>query len=294
MGGQGSGVAGLFALAVSGALVAGCAPDRVVLGRPVELTLPAGVDATTPLPLVVFLHGFTGNGVFDDKTIVKLRAQVDAKKFIYAQPNGTPNKRGQRYWNATDGCCAPADSHVDDVAFLRAVIADAQTQHPVDPARVFLVGFSNGGFMALRMACDASDVVTAVVNIAGSTWIDPARCGPGRPVSILHLHGTADATIRFEGSSAPARSPSPVGRYVGAKETNARFAARNGCATTLESLPALDVEKRDGVETSRERYTGCPAGGAVELWTMDGVGHVPRLQPDAPARLVDWLGEHPR
>jgi polyhydroxybutyrate depolymerase len=173
------------------------------------------------------------NGVFDDMQIVKLRAQVDAKRFIYAQPSGTPNSRGQRYWNATDGCCAPADSDVDDVAFLRAVIEDVKTQHPVDPARVFLVGFSNGGFMALRMACDASEVVTAVVNIAGSTWADPARCGPGRPVSILHLHGTADATIHFEGSSAPAKSPSPVGRYAGAKETNARFAAPVGWGASL-------------------------------------------------------------
>jgi polyhydroxybutyrate depolymerase len=265
-----------------------------VQGRPYSLTVPAGSDPATALPLVVFLHGYTGNGVFDDLQLAKLRAQVDAKRFIYAQPNGTPNGRGQRYWNAADGCCAPAGSDVDDVGFLRALIADVQGQHPVDPGRVLLVGYSNGGFMALRMVCEASELVTGVVVIAGSTWSDPARCGSGRPVSLLHVHGTADQTIHYEGSTEEARPPSPIGRYPGARETNARFAARNGCGTTTTTLDPIDIERSDAAETTRQRFEGCPRDGEVELWTMAGAGHFPRFQDGATARMLDWLLERPR
>jgi polyhydroxybutyrate depolymerase len=285
----------LITLAAAGVLSA-CAPDRVVQGRPYSLTIPAGTDASAALPLVVFLHGYTGNAVFDDLQLAKLHDQVDARKFIYAQPNGTPNSRGERYWNAADGCCAPAGSTVDDVGFLRAVIEDVRSQHPIDASRILLFGYSNGGFMSLRMVCEASDVVTAVVVIAGSTWSDPARCGSGRPVSLLHVHGTADPTIHYDGSTEPARSPSPIGRYPGAEETNARFAARNGCGATTGTLDPIDIEKGDGpaTETTRERYEGCPGDGEVELWSMAGAGHFPRFQDGATGRMLDWLLERPR
>jgi polyhydroxybutyrate depolymerase len=285
----------LFPVAVAVAAFLGCAPDRVVQGRPYTITFPKGADGKALLPLVVFLHGFTGNGVWDDQQLVKLAGQVDDKGFIYVQPNGTPNRRGQRYWNAADGCCAPAGSTVDDVAFLRSVIDDVKAQHPIDPARVLFVGYSNGGFMSLRMVCEASELVTAVAIIAGSTWSDPTRCGPGRPVSLLHVHGTGDKTIRFDGSAEDARPPSPVGRYPGARETNARFAARNGCRPTVTPLERIDIEKKmPGTETTPERHEGCPRDGAVELWSMDGAGHFPSFQDGATGRMLDWLLEHPR
>ena len=64
------------------------------------------------------------------------------------------------------------------VAYLRAIIRDVMARYPVDRRRVFVVGHSNGGFMAYRMACEASDLVTGVVSLAGATWKDPARCRP--------------------------------------------------------------------------------------------------------------------
>jgi polyhydroxybutyrate depolymerase len=272
-----------------------CSPDRVVQGRPYTLTIPDGASASTPLPLVVFLHGYTGNGVWDDRQLVELARHVNSKSFIYAQPNGTPNAEGKRFWNATDGCCAPAGSTVDDVGFLRAVVEDVNSQHPVDPARRYFFGYSNGGFMAARLACEASDLVTGVVSIAGSTWSDAARCGPGRPVALLHVHGTGDQTIHYEGSTSDAQPPSPIGRYPGAREMNARFGARNGCGKDVTAGDRLDLEKKlAGDETTSEHFDGCPPGGAVELWSMEGGGHFPSFQDDATARMLDWLLAHPR
>jgi hypothetical protein len=165
----------------------GCAPDRVVQGRPYSLTIPSGSDPAAALPLVVFLHGYTGNGVFDDLQLVKLRDQVDGRKFIYAQPNGTPNSRGERYWNAADGCCAPAGSTVDDVGFLRALIADVQTQHPVDRSLGFPdrlrhhLGPHRGrrlaGAIRLVLGSPAS-TVTTVDELSRVLGVSPAEKAP--------------------------------------------------------------------------------------------------------------------
>jgi pimeloyl-ACP methyl ester carboxylesterase len=81
---------------------------------------------------------------------------------------GQQDRRGHRFWSATDACCNLDGLAVDDVAYLRAVIRDVSARHAVDPRRVFIVGHSNGGFMAHRMACEASDLVAAVVSLAGA------------------------------------------------------------------------------------------------------------------------------
>lgn len=266
---------------------AACAPSRVVQGRPYELTVPQEADGATPLPLVVLLHGFSVNGRLEE-LVLPFRALVEEKRFLYAVPNGTPDRLNRRFWNATDACCQPDDMEVDDVAFLRAVIEDVKTQHPVDPARVFLVGHSTGGFMALRMACEAGDVVTGVMSLAGAAWSDFSRCPAGPPVSVLLLHGTSDKTIKYgDGSNS-------YGVYPGAQETKIWFATRNGCSVQAPAAEPLDVEEVAGAETRREAFTDCPTGGAIEHWSMEGVGHIPSFNEDLPARVFEWLNEHAR
>jgi len=56
---------------------------------------------------------------------------------------------------------------------------------------------------------------------------------------------------------------------------------------------ALKVIKL-GMDTTVLRYTQCPPGGAVELWTVNGGGHVPTDSSEFRFRLVDWLLAHPK
>lgn len=77
-----------------------------------------------------------------------------------------------------------------------SLFAVTACSNSIDPRRIGLVGHSNGGFMALRMACEASDLVTAVVSLAGSTWKEDSSCAPATfPVNVLTLHGDNDDTI---------------------------------------------------------------------------------------------------
>jgi pimeloyl-ACP methyl ester carboxylesterase len=111
--------------------------------RPYALKVPAGYDARHPAPLVVLLHGYTSNGDTQARYF-GLPALADTAGFLLATPNGTRDLFGNRFWNGTDACCDWFRTGVDDVAYIDAVIDEIAAGHSVDPARVFVVGHSNG------------------------------------------------------------------------------------------------------------------------------------------------------
>lgn len=259
-----------------------CAPEHLVQGRPYELKMPAGDDGS-PLPLLILAHGYGVNGVGQD-FVFPFSKQVDAKRFLYAEPHGTQDRLGRRFWNATDECCNFEELPVDDVAFFRALIDDVKAQHPV--SKVFVVGHSNGGFMTLRLACDAADVIDAVAAVSASTWNDFTRCPASKSIPLLLVHGTVDGTVPYEGRP---------GRYPGAIETGKRFARRSACGGDWETLePADFLDGLDGPETKKERITGCPTGAEVELWSLEGAGHAPTFDARWTGATFDWLTEHAR
>lgn len=270
-----------FTLAAVAFLTA-CAPENLVLGRPYELKVPTGDDGQTALPLLILAHGYGVNGVGQD-FLFPFSKQVDGKRFLYAEPHGTQDREGRRFWNATDQCCNFENLPVDDVAFFRALVDDIKTRHPVKS--VFVVGHSNGGFMALRLLCDAPDMLDGVVAVSASTWNDPTRCPEGEAVPLLLVHGTDDGTIPYEGRPD---------RYPGAWETATRFSNRAGCSGQVwtELEPADFLSAIPGAETRRERAWTCPPGAAVELWTMVGEGHAPQFEAPWTQATFDWLEAH--
>src|SRR5205814_4362028 len=120
---------------------------------------------------------------------------------LVAAPDGLQERsgRGAHFWNDTDACCDFAHTGVDDVAYLDAVIADMRARYRVDDARIFLLGYSNGGFMAHRLLCDRASTFAAAASVAGSAWKDPARCRPAAPASLLEVHGDADEMVLYQG-----------------------------------------------------------------------------------------------
>src|SRR5581483_722726 len=114
---------------------------------------------------------------------------------LYAFPDGTFDRHGDRFWNATDACCDFDETGVDDVAYFRAIVDDVASRYTIDPRRVYAAGASNGGYMAHRVACDAADRVAAVVSVDGANWKDPARCRPSEPVAVLEVHADTDEVV---------------------------------------------------------------------------------------------------
>ena len=96
-------------------------------------------------------------------------------------------------------CCDFFNSNVDDSGYLRDLIEIIQANYNIDEFSIHFTGISNGGFMSYRMACEHADLIASIAPLAGTTFIDPSDCSPSEPVHVLHLHGTADSTIDFDG-----------------------------------------------------------------------------------------------
>ncbi len=257
--------------------------------RPFDVFVPKSYTGSVAVPLVVLLHGYTVNGALQE-VYFRLQPLAEQRGFLYVHPNGLVDPKGNGYWNATDACCNLYGAHVDDSAYLNAVIEKVQHKYNVDPKRIFLVGHSNGGFMSYRMACDHADKIAAIVSLAGATFQDPTRCRPSAPVNILEIHGTSDPTIHFNGGQIAGH------KYPGARNTVATWAKYNGCGTKRTPRPAtLDLDsKLTGAETTESAYSGCQPGGAVELWTINAGVHVPALSSAFPTAVIDFLFAHPK
>ena len=258
--------------------------------RPYRLYVPTGYHAGTPTPLVLMLHGYSASAELQE-VYFQLQPEAEAQGFLYARADGTKDGVGNRFWNATDACCNLGHSAVDDVAYLRAVLDDIEARYTVDPKRVFVVGHSNGAFMAHRLACDLSDRIAAIVSFAGATWVDPTKCTPSRPVSVLQLHGTFDAVIAYNGGQTIGAD----GPYPAAMTTTSIWRTKNGCTGTMNGGRLDLAGDVVGQETTILRATGCPAGGAVELLSMQGAGHIPPLvQPGFRDMVWAFFAAHPR
>jgi polyhydroxybutyrate depolymerase len=203
-----------------------------VADRTVRIHLPAGSDAGAPAPLLILLHGFGSSGD-EHEAYLRFAPVARERGLIYAHPDGTLDCNQMRFWNATPACCnfCASRSEVDDVAWLLSVVEAIRARHVVDARRIYLVGHSNGGFMAQRLACGPGDLFAAVVDLAGAGLLDPASCASSQPAHLLHIHGTQDPTILYAGGR------SAGGAYPGAVATVEAWAARNGCTCSEAGTP---------------------------------------------------------
>ncbi|TNE47404.1 MAG: hypothetical protein EP343_19715 [Deltaproteobacteria bacterium] len=255
--------------------------------RPVKISLPFRYDPSVPLPLVVVLHGAGANG--DIQTLYFGFTDLQqTKKFLMIAPNGIQSKNaGVNVWNATDACCDLDGIKTDDLGYIKSLIDEVKSVYKVDEKRVFLVGHSNGGFLSYRIACDASNYVSGIAVLAGATFNDKSRCKPSQPVNILHVHGTKDDVIYYNGANVPRMNkPQP-----GAERSVNMWGEYNGCTGARKPTGTkLDlIVDLEGSETVVEAFEGCPKGGAVELWTIQEADHIPTLAPSYATTVWDWL-----
>lgn len=254
--------------------------------RPARLVVPTAHDGTTPLPLVVLLHGYSANSTLQD-TYWRASTVARAMGFYLVLPEGMTDTRGNQFWNATPACCDFDATGVDDVAYLTGLLDEAEAVVPVDTSRVYFIGHSNGSFMSFRMACELADRVTAIGGLAGADFATDTDCVPSQPVSVLHVHGDADGTIAYAGNAF----------YPSARVAVERWAERAGCDVSMpETLPAMDLDSSlTGDETTATRWsTGCATGVDVELWTIVGGAHIPGFNATWMPQLATWLLRHRR
>jgi polyhydroxybutyrate depolymerase len=143
--------------------------------------------ALDPAPLLLVFHGFTGSPA-DVEEQTGFTELADVHGFLVAYPEGEGRPRSWR---------ADPRRGDRDVEFVRDLVAAISAEVLIDPGRVYAAGMSNGGAMAARLACDASDVIAAVGAVAAP--YPQLDCGDSRPVPLIAFHGTADLIVPYDG-----------------------------------------------------------------------------------------------
>ena len=267
-------------------------PPREIGGaRPAPVVLPAGYDPAKSYPLVILLHGYGANATVQD-LLFGLKERVTKRQFILVLPNGTEDSSGKRFWNAGPECCDFDGTHpVDDVGYLTGLIDEAEKLYHVDPAHVNFVGHSNGGYMSYRLACEIPDRIHRLAILAGAVDGDPSLCKSEKPVSILHMHGTADTIVYYPPHpTAPTDGFLPV-VTIGAEATIGRWLKKDGCPSTWPAPVRADLlSTHDGDETEMFTWKNCTSGKEIQFWRMNGGDHlVIDVNQDFRDRVLDFV-----
>lgn len=257
---------------------------------PALLRLPETLQAGERVPLLLVLHGF---GVSSGLLIAKagLNKLADQKKFAYLAPEGSRDSLGRPFWNAGKTCCDLDHRGIDDVKRLRELLDANLGNASIDPKRVFVIGYSNGAFMAQRLACDVGSRIAGVVSVAGASPSPDLPCAQTSALAVLEIHGDADPVVHYAGGTVFDRTD--VAAHTSALETVKYWSERLSCGGAPHTVASIDLEPHlPDRETTVQRYDDCR--GAVELWTVKGGGHYVALQPPALDAMWAFVQAHPK
>jgi polyhydroxybutyrate depolymerase len=227
------------------------------LTRSYIVYVPSAWTPSSSWPLVFVLHGFTQSA----QTIMNVsnfNAVADTGSFIVVYPNGIGNA-----WNTNSGMTG--GSTANDVGFIGALTDTLQSLFNIDTTRVFSCGFSAGGYMSHRLACESPRCYAGIASVAG-TMSDLAynTCTPARPVPVAQIHGTTDGIVSYNGGAQGGKSVDDV---------VALWVQNNGCASppVVTQLPDINTTDNSTVELSQ--YSSCNGGVEVRLYKVIGGGH---------------------
>ena len=250
--------------------------------------------------------------------------------WLYVLPNGAidpppvsencPLAEGCRYWNAVPGCCAynyfVPDSYTEisynapnHAVYLNGLIRYLKDEYNVDEDRVYIFGYSNGGYMAHRMACENGNVglyapeeperIAAIGSYAGVTYQDLGQCGGVWPTNILHAHDTGDEECLYDGGLdtewAGVCYPGYPRPYPGALLTVASWIyidQTNGDGTIGEPIQPFDLNVHYSYAETIN-WSGGRQGSEVEHWRSIFGSHEPTFSSQFRSRLIRWFREHP-
>lgn len=254
-------------------------------------------DRDTPAPLVLALHGF--------RHADRARKQREKPERLgwrrlenLARQDGVIALFPHAYlgqWNLFDGLdntTGPEGQTIDDQAFLLGLVARFVAEGKADPRRLYVTGISDGAIMTYRLICLKNTSFAAAAPLIGTpSEAYLADCAPSPPPALLHVHGTHDKVLPYEGWIFP------NGREASVPEVMEHWRLLHGCTGQSETL-LEDIDPNDGSMVSEMIWTGCTSPEPVKRYKVINGGHsVPALdarqRSDPDRRInrdIDTLG----
>jgi len=205
------------------------------------LYVPAMYTPGSPVPLILNFHGYTSNN-FEQMFYGDFRPIADTAGFIVVHPLGTVDLLGNTHWNVGWGT-----SQVNDLGFTAALIDSLSADWSINQDRIYSTGMSNGGFMSYLLACEMSERIAAIASVTGTMNVNqPGMCSPSHPMPVMEIHGTADATVPYNGNILFGTTPAAVAYWVN----------YNDCESTPVITAIPDTDTADGCTAEHQVYSG--------------------------------------
>lgn len=239
-------------------------------GRSWIVYAPPDYDPATPSAAVLLLHGRPSNAVAM-AMITRMNEVAARRNFIVVYPDGLNNQ-----WNAFyDIVGQRSVLPQDDEGFLEDLSIDLQRDFNIDPRRIYIGGFSNGGFMTYRLACSSADYFAGFAAVGAALYtVLTDHCRGGAPAPLLIMNGTDDQSIPYEGVLLPDREGGDPRRItLSVEETVAYFARRNHCSAEGRSTTYAQSGRSPGTHVLSFEPYECDAGKPVLFYRVNGGGH---------------------
>lgn len=210
--------------------------------------------------------------------LTQMNDVADRNGFIVIYPDGPNNEwhsaalmEGERGADRRDA----GPSARDDVRELEQLLDDLRLDFNIDPSRIYLTGFSNGGIMTARMSCTSADRFAAFAVVGGAFYdVFREECDGSRPTPILFMHGTADRSVRYEGVLRPIGPDATRVRIAGSIPDAVQYFARhNGCNTEGVRRDFPQRGQSPGTNVSHLLLNSCSSGAPVSFYVINGGGH---------------------
>jgi len=236
--------------------------------RQYRVYVPTIYNASKPASMVVTLHGLGDN--MTNFSQLGFNYIADTANIIVVVPQALSDPYAGTAWNSGAGMSGYyPNPTTNDVGFLNALIDTIKANYSIDPSRVFMCGFSMGGFMTERMALQSNSQIAAFASMSGTVGDAITTYAPGRSVPIAHFHGTSDGTVAYTNNSYGIDPDSLINFWI----------SNNGCNPVPDSSRYPDIVN-DTITVDRFKYSGASADNDVWFFRMNGADHTVLYQPN--------------
>ena len=247
------------------------------INREYVLYVPSSYDGATEVPLMLNFHGF-GGSASEFMLEADMRSLAESDTFILIYPQGSC-LNGSSHWNA---CPIGGDnkSNADDFSFIESIINEVSSQYNINTECIYAAGYSNGGMMAYGLANYRSELIAAVASVSGAMLDCTGQTS--HPMPVIHLHGTSDDVIPYDGNSDYNSVESTLNHWTNFNNT--------------VSSPTITTDNTGGISIEQYIYSQGDSLVSIEHYKYLGGEHIwfnSTFQGSSTSRLIwDFLSKY--